>query len=212
MKDLVSDPRPASPSLRKLMNSASGLQIRGKNRHLITLVWVEGGTYFTPLSSTRSWMWWTVDSASPGCFQRENATTAEQLRLQRFSPGFILTLTQDGPQFRTQRLGQASRRYILFPLRMIHSFSIHCDRACDSLLPIFGIFPSASPSYVCISFLPPPPLTPFIPLPITIIIISLSTSLTSGVLFLNQALIYSYNYKSSLNVHVISFQVARLSC
>lgn len=82
-----------------------------------------------------------ASSASPGCFQRENATTAEQLRLQRFSPGFILTLTQDGPQFRTQRLGQASRRYILF----LWEWSIPFLFTVIELVTLFFLFLVFSP-------------------------------------------------------------------
>lgn len=96
-----------------------------------------------------------------------NATAAERPRLQRSGPGFSLTVTQDGPQFRTQRLGQTSRRYSL-SLRTIHSFSVHCAHPLASRLPIFLIFPSASPSCVCLSLLlssrlpPHSPPSPFL--------------------------------------------------
>ena len=142
---------------------------RRRNRRLITLLQVKGGTHFPLLSSTRGWMWWTVDS-------ERNAAAAEQLRLQRSSPGFSLTVTQDGPQFRTQRLGQTSRRCSLSP-RMIHSFSIHTMRPCFLSPSPLCIFPSASPSSVCISFHKPPTTTSLAihPPSITIMIISVPT-------------------------------------
>lgn len=96
----------------------------------------------------------------PLTFYVRNATAAQHLRLQRSSPGFSLTVTQDRLQFRTQELGQTSRRYSL-SLRMIHSFSIHCTLA--SLLPIYPLcftliclqlFPAPLPTLLTI--LPPP--------------------------------------------------------
>lgn len=93
----------------------------------------------------------------PRSFSVRNATAAEQLRLQRSSPGFSLTVTQDGPQFKTQRLGQTSRRYSL-SLRMIYSFSIHCDHALASPLAIF-VFPLC---FTLICLHPPSLSSPFI--------------------------------------------------
>lgn len=151
MKDLVSDPGAATPSHRKLTNPVSGLQIscvlkktEGRKKTGVSSLlweWREAPT---------SLLYLPVDSASPAASAR-NATAAELQSLPRSSPGFILTVPQDGPQFRTQRLGQTSRRCSL-SLTMIHSFSSHCVHL-SSLPPSFYscTFPSASPR-VCISF------------------------------------------------------------
>lgn len=74
----------------------------------------------------------------PRLFSIRNATAAEQLNLQRSSQEVSHTVTKDRPQFRTQRLGQSSRRYSL-SLREIHWFSFHCDHALDSLSIFFFI-------------------------------------------------------------------------
>ncbi len=124
-----------------------------KNRRLITFVGVERGTYLTSsifheeLNVTNCGF-----GLPPVVLLAKNVTAAERLRLWRSDPGFSLAVTQDGPQFRTQRLGQTSRRYSL-SLRTIHSFSAHCAHPLPSLLPIFFIFPSVSPSSVCASLL-----------------------------------------------------------
>lgn len=121
-----------------------------KEKQAFTLVGVERGTYFTPLSSRGDecdelWI------QPPPTASVRNATAAEQLGLQRSGPGFSLAVTQDGPQFRTQRLGQTSRRYSL-SLRMICSFSMHCIHALASLLPIFAVSPLLHPHLSCSSF------------------------------------------------------------
>lgn len=100
----------------------------------------EGGAHFTPAPLTRSWAWWSADSAC-----------SRELHLQRSSPRFSLTVTWDGPQFRTQRLGQSSRRYNL-SLRIIHSHFY----SLSPIVPFFLLFlyyptcftlsPSHSPS------------------------------------------------------------------
>lgn len=100
----------------------------------------------------------------PRSFSTRNATAAEQLRLQRTRPGFSLTVTQDGPQFRTQRLGQSSRRRSL-SLRTIHSFSFHW---CSGLASYFCVFPLCF-TLICLHLFPPTSPThslssPFIPL------------------------------------------------
>lgn len=92
-------------------------------------------------------MWWSAGSVCSA-----GTAAAEQLHLQRSSSGFSLTVTQDGPQFRTQRLGQSSRRYNL-SLRISPCFL--CSLQPRSCLPssYFSISPSACS--VSISFLLP---------------------------------------------------------
>lgn len=80
-----------------------------KSRPLITLIWEWSEApilllHFFPRGAEGDELW----SSS-----MRNATASEQPSLQ--PGGFCLTVTQDGPQFRTQSLGQNSRRYSLFP-------------------------------------------------------------------------------------------------
>lgn len=155
MKDLASDPRPAAPSLRKLMNSASRLQIscvawkkkKRKNRRLITLVGVEEGTCFIPLSSTRSWMWWTVDSASPGRFlwempQQQNSYVSRDPAQGSASPWHKMD-----PNLRHKDWVKPAGG-IAFPWEWSIPFLFTVTMLLHLLL-LFLYFPSASPSSVC---------------------------------------------------------------
>ena len=150
MKDLVGDPGPANALLRKSMNSGSSFQIgcikrkeEKKNKTgLSSLSWEWGSSIFYR-------MLWTVV-----VFQWENATAAEQRSLPRSGRGFCLTVTQDGPQFRTQSLGQNSRRCSLSLRAFLFFSSSVCPRSfifslCVSLicvtLPSLSCFPPIRP-------------------------------------------------------------------
>lgn len=170
-----------------------------KNRCLITLVGVEQDTYFI-FHEELSVM--NCGFSHPRLFSIRNATTAEQLNLHRSSPRVSLTVTKDRPQFRTQRLGQTSRRYSL-SLRVICSSSIHCVHTLASLF-LFFVFsplfhPQLSASLSCftpsLTFLTIHPL----PLPQCTYTVNLWSSFSGSC---TQLL---YNSSVSANVHVISF-------
>lgn len=102
-----------------------------KSRPLITLIWEWSEApilllHFFPRGAEGDELW----SSS-----MRNATASEQPSLQ--PGGFCLTVTQDGPQFRTQSLGQNSRRYSLFPESVPFLFTSLCP--CSLLLPLFSV-------------------------------------------------------------------------